>query len=208
MGTSAREGFLEETTLNEVSRSLLSPPCCPGARQWEGVGGSEGQIAPPGRHRLAGETGRVDGARSTSAVCAGGAGLRASRRPGGGGTQERTGRRTRGSDLWAGVRTEPRARKVGAGGESLAQGALVTARDRGLEPWGCRSPGERCTKVWQGQGPLGEAGRKEIPTPSLGAKSRSQNPKGPVLIPFLWLSGGDRRLQLQRPISTSFTPFD
>ena len=63
---------------------------------------------------------------------------------------------------------------MGAGGESLAQGALVTARDRGLEPWGCRLPGERCTKVWQGQGPLGEAGRKEIPTPSVGAKSRSQ----------------------------------
>lgn len=43
------------------------------------------------------------------------------------------------------------------------RGCWSRARDRGLEPWGCWSPGEQCTKVWQGQGPLGEVGRKKTP---------------------------------------------
>lgn len=60
LGALAREGCLEEITLNEFSRSLLSGTCCfLGARQHEGLRGSEGHGAPPGcaQARCAGSAG-------------------------------------------------------------------------------------------------------------------------------------------------------
>lgn len=90
---------------------------------------------------------------------------------------------------------------MGAGGESLAQGVLVTGAGQGLEAVGVLVTRGTVYKAVAGTGPSGGGGEKENPSPppSLGAKSRSQNPKGQVLIPSSRLWGGGRRLQLKGP---------
>lgn len=150
--------------MNKVSRSLLSPPCCfPGARQCEGAGGSEGQVAPSGSTDSLGRQAvwMEPGSPRPSAR-----GVQACGPPDG----QEAGEPEREHGVGQGLQICGQEYKQNLGHGRWVQaerawlrGCWSRARDRGLEPWGCWSPGEQCTKVWQGQGPLGEVGRKKTP---------------------------------------------
>lgn len=163
MGLLAREAFLEEITELGLKVTTVTSLLVSGCQAVRRTRGSEGRIAPPGRYRLTGEIGQC-GWSWVRVGC-----LHWGRRPAGGWTARRRWRSPRestasrwksGSDLWAGVRAEARARKVGVGGESLAEEGLVMGRGWGLGAVGGEMPGEQFGMVRQGQGPTGSGREK------------------------------------------------